>query len=344
MDVDTGSDDAIALVMAMLDPAFELLGICTVNGNPEVGLATENTLKVIDICGKRDNVKVYRGCDLPLSATLTPWTPQSSGIRSLRTKGEFQTVPGRDEMHSGNLGVHPKHVSDPIPGVKEEPISAVQFYLDALSEAENHSVTLISTGPLTNIAVAIRSDPGICNKIKEIIIMGGGNLVNNISPASEFNIWVDPEAAEIVLQSHCKITMVSLDATYKSYINADEVRMIQALGTAPAALVADLIKQRTTVYAETDDEARDLMIKGAPVRDALAVCAALHPEVLQDVLDCNVHVDIGGGYAYGQTVVDRRIRVVEEEQNCRFALGSDRDFFSQWIYSVLKENRDRSVL
>ena len=318
MDVDTGSDDAIALVMAMLDPGFDLLGICSVSGSIGIRPATENTLKVVEACGKQDRVKVFRGCALPLAATLTPWTQQSSEIPGREKKGE----------------IHPEHLPGPMPLIQEAPISAVQFYLDTLSAAEEHSVTLVSTGPLTNVAVAIRSDPGICGKVKEIIIMGGGNLVNDISPASEFNIWGDPEAAEIILQSGCRITMISLDATSKACITAEEVQMIRALGTASAELVADLIEQRAASCARRD-------FKNAPVHDALAVCAALHPEVLKDVPDCNVHVDIGGGYAYGQTVVDRRIRVIEEEQNCRFALGADRDFFFRWIYSVLKDGRDR---
>ena len=198
MDVDTGSDDAIALVMAMLDPGFDLLGICSVNGNVEVRLTTENSLRIVEACGKQGEVRVYRGCDLPLASTLTPWTPQSTGIRSWGTKNDPRPNPRREGMRTGDREVHPEHLPGPDPVIREEPISAVQFYLDTLAAAEDRSVTLVPVGPLTNIAVAMRADPRICRKIRQIVVMGGGDRVNNSSPASEFNIWVDPDRKSVV--------------------------------------------------------------------------------------------------------------------------------------------------
>ena len=153
---------------------------------------------------------------------------------------------------------------------------------------------------------------------------------------------VDPEAAEIVMQSGCKITWVPLDATHAAYITVEESKKIRDLGTKPAILVADLIEQRTVGYSRSDAEMRDL--KGAPIHDALAVCAVLHPEVLKNVLHCNVHVDIGGSYGYGQTIVERRIRVIEEEKNCYFALNADRDMFYEWMYDTLKKDKERRGL
>ena len=343
MDVDTGSDDAIALVMAMLNEQFDLLGICSVNGNIEVKLTTDNSLRVVECCDKQDSVKVYKGCDMPLVSALTPWSPQSTGIR---TWGLINEPPRRNPRREGErpagYEIHPEHLPLPEPVIKEDAKSAVQFYLETLLAAEDGEITLVPVGPLTNLAVAMRADPRIISKIKEIVIMGGGHLMNNTSPASEFNIWVDPEAAEIVMQSGCKITWVPLDATHDAYITAEESKNIRALGTRPAILVADLIEQRTIGYARFDADMRDR--KGAPIHDALAVCAVLHPEVLKDVLHCNVHVDIGGGYAYGQTIVERRIRVIEEEKNCYFALNADRMMFYDWMYEVLKKDKERRGL
>ena len=343
MDVDTGSDDAVALVMAMLHEEFDLLGICSVNGNIEVKLTTDNSLRTVECCDKQDEVKVYKGCDMPLVSALTPWSPQSTGIRSWGMINQPpRKNPRREGMRSGDKEIHHEHLPLPEPTIHEDAKSAVQFYLETLLAAEDGEITLVPVGPLTNLAVAMRADPRIIPKIREIVIMGGGHLMNNTSPASEFNIWVDPEAAEIVMQSGCKITWVPLDATHAAYITAEEAKEIRKLGTKPATLVADLIEQRIVGYAQDDAEMRDL--KSAPIHDALAVCAVLHPEVLKDVLHCNVHVDIGGSYAYGQTIVDRRIRVIEEEKNCYFALNADRDMFYEWMYDTLKKDKERRGL
>jgi len=344
MDVDTGSDDAIALVMSMLDESFDLLGICSVNGNIEVKLTTDNSLRVVECCDRQDVVKVYKGCDLPIASTLLPWTAQSTGIRSeifLQT-GERWPNPRREGTRAGGQEVHPEHLPLPSPTIKEADESAVVWLINTLLASEDGEITLIPVGPLTNVAVAMRADPRICKKMREIVIMGGGHLVNNSSPASEFNVWVDPEAMEIVLQSGCKITMVPLDATHAAYITVEESKRIRDIGTKPAKLVADLIEQRTIGYARNDAEMRN--IKGAPIHDALAVCAVLHPEVLKDVLHCNCHTDISRGWAYGQTIVDRRIRVNPEPPNCYFALNADRAMFYNWMIDVLEKDKKRRSL
>ena len=339
MDVDTGSDDAIALVMSMLDEHFDLLGICSVNGNMEVKLTTDNSLRVVECCDKQDTIKVYKGADLPIASTLLPWTSQSTGIRSevFLTTDYRMPNPRREGTRAGSNEIHPEHLPLPAPTIKEERQCAVSWLVDTLMASEDGEVTLIPVGPLTNVALAMRADPRICKKIKEIVIMGGGHLVNNANPASEFNIWVDPEAMEIVLQSGCKITMVSLDATHAAYITAEESKRIREIGTKPAKLVADLIEQRTVGYAQSDAEMRGL--KGAPIHDALAVCAVLHPEVLKDVLHCNCHTDISRGWAYGETIVDRRIRVNPEPKNCYFALSADRVMFYNWMVNVLEKDK-----
>ena len=328
MDVDTGSDDAIALVMAMLDEHFDLLGICAVNGNIEVKLTTDNSLRVVECCDKEDTVKVYKGCDLPIASTLMPYTAQS-----------VRPIPRREGMRAGPNEVHPEHLPLPEPKIKEGEESAVVWLINTLLASEDGEVTLIPVGPLTNIAVALRADPRIIPKIKEIMIMGGGHLVNNSSPAAEFNIWCDPEAMEIVTQAGCKVTMVPLDATHEAYVTVEEAKRIREIGTKPAILVADLVQQRTTGYARND---ADMKARGgAPLHDALAVCAVIHPEVLKNVLHCNMHTDISRGFAYGQTIIDRRIRVTPEPLNTYFALGADKEYFYNWLIDVLEKDKAR---
>ncbi len=343
MDVDTGSDDAIALVMSMLHPDFDLLGICSVNGNIEVKLTTDNSLRVVECCEKQDQVKVYKGCDLPMVATLTPWTSQSTGIRSNKVTGTPN--PRREGMKPGPHEVHPEHLPLPEPKIKEAEISAAEFYLQTLRAAEDHSITLIPVGPLSNLAIAFRADPTVVKKVKQIVIMGGGHLMMNSSTASEFNIWVDPEAAEVVQQAAWEndvpVTWVPLDATHEAYVTVEQSKKIRDLGTKPAILVADLIAQRTDGYSQND---ADMKAKGgAPLHDALAVCAVLHPEVLKNVLHTNVHIDTGKSFAYGETIVERRIRVVEEDKNAYFALGADREMFYNWIYDTLKYHKDHQT-
>ncbi|NMA07381.1 MAG: nucleoside hydrolase [Ruminococcaceae bacterium] len=331
MDVDTGSDDAIALVMAMLDENFDLLGITAVNGNIEVKLTTDNSLRVVECCGKQGEVKVYKGCEYPIASTLISWTAQS-----------LRGVPIREGSKDNATAVHPDQLPLPAPTIKEEEDSAVVFLIETLLAAEDGEITLVPVGPLTNIAVAMRADPRIIPKIKEIMIMGGGHDVNNSSPAAEFNVWVDPEAFEIVLQSGCKITLVPLDATHKCFMTVDEAQKVRAIGTKPAILVADLIEQRTTGYAQNDAEMKAL--NGAPIHDALAVCAFVYPEVLTNVVHVNCHTDISRGFAYGETIIDQRIRVNPEPKNCYFAFDADKEIFVKWVMDVLEKDKAKSSL
>ncbi|NLL91694.1 MAG: nucleoside hydrolase [Ruminococcaceae bacterium] len=337
MDVDTGSDDAMALVMAMLDERFDLLGITAVNGNVEVKLTTMNSLRVVECCDKQDEVKVYKGCDLPIASTLMPWGPQATQM-----PGFTNPLPHREGTREQSIQVHTDHLPLPVPKIKEEPESAVVFLIKTLLAAEDGEITLVPVGPLTNIAIAMRADPRIIPKIKEIMIMGGGHDVNNSSPAAEFNIWVDPEALEIVLQSGCKITLVPLDATHKCFMTVEESERIRAIGTKPAILIADLVKQRATGYAQMDAEMKAL--NGAPLHDALAVCALVIPEVLKNVVHVNCHVDISKGIAYGQTIIDQRIRVNPTPKNCYFAFDADKDIFVKWMIDVLEKDKAKRGL
>lgn len=342
MDVDTGTDDAVALIMAMLDEKVDLLGICSVNGNVGVELTTDNSLRVVELCEKQDTVKVYCGCEAPIASTLMPWTPQSTGIRSEGSiiYNDYHSMARRDmNKNGGKVPMHPDTLPLPEPTIKEGNESAVVWLINTLMAAEDNEITVIPVGPMTNIGVAMRAEPRICKKIREIVLMGGGHMVNNVSPATEFNIWADPEAAEIILHSGVKVTFVSLDATHSAYITEEQAKRIKEIGTKPADFVGDLILHRILAYGQRDVDMHDY--KGAPVHDALAVCAVLYPEVLTEVLHTNVHVDISRGYAYGQTIVDRRLTQDEEPKNAYFALKADGSYFYEWMYSVLCKDKER---
>jgi len=322
VDCDTGSDDAIALILAMLDPEFELVGVTTVNGNHEVALCTDNSLKVVELCGKQDTVKVYRGCDLPLASTLMKFLPQA------------ELMPIR-EGHNP-YPVHPDRLPLPAPVSKEGDINAVSWLVETLLAADDGEITLVPVGPLTNIGAAMRIDSRIIPKIREIVLMGGGHQRGNESAAGEFNIWADPEAAEILLQSGCKVTIVPLDATETAISTHEDAERLRALGTPPAVFCADLIDVRIGKSRETEETGV------TAINDALAVCAVLHPEVLKNVVHTNVHVDISRGFAYGYTIVDLRDPGWwKEEPNCYFALSADRQYFFDYMYRILKEDKER---
>ena len=333
LDVDTGTDDAVAIALAMLSESLDILGICTVNGNLELRLTTDNTLRVVDYLGKGERVPVIRGCDLPIASTLLPWSPQSTGIMTAYTKDDNRCIPRREGMRTGKKEMHSEHL--PLPETALQPLnkSAVVWMIETLLASDDHSITLIITGPLTNLGVALRADPRIVSKIKKIVLMGGGHLCSNRTPAAEFNIWADPEAAEIVMQSGCDITCVSLDATHAACITADQANQLKEIGTKEAEFVASMITARIQSRSLNNGETT-----GVPLHDALAVCAVLCPGVLTEVIECNCHVDISGGYAYGRTIIDTRRKKPPEPTNCKYALNADAQKFFCWIKNVLEQN------
>ena len=322
LDVDTGSDDAVAIVCAMLGEEYDLLGITTVGGNVDLEHTTDNTLRVVDACG--GGVPVHMGSELPLASTLVPW-----GIQGM-------TLP-HNEKNSAFSSFHPDQL--PLPAAVSEPQEprAAVWLIETLLAQPDHSVTLIPVGPETNIALAIRADDRILKKIKRVVLMGGSHDVYYPTQAAEFNIWADPEAAEILLTSGLDITMVSLDATANVLLSNEQSQMIRAIGTVPAVFVADMIDQRLRASGNN---------AGAALHDPLALCAAAHPEVLTDVWDTSCHIDLGRGYAYGETVLGRNYMQVKGEdgrlqnlpKNVHYARKADRDFFFRWLYGILSSH------
>ncbi|MCB5941657.1 nucleoside hydrolase [bacterium 210820-DFI.6.52] len=317
LDVDTGPDDAVAIIAALLAPELEVVGICSVNGNREVALTTDNTLRVKALMGA--DVPVYRGCEYPLVATLTP--------------GRRPGIPRREgQIRPTGSCIQGDHLPFPATDLTEEPEPAVTWLVDTLLRAEE-KITLIPVGPLTNLAVALRAAPRIVEHIEEVVLMGGGHRVQNTTPMTEYNAWVDPEALEVVLQSGCKVTVVPLDATMECYLTQADADEIRGFGGPGAEAVAFLVDEWLQDYR--DDPAMK-GYPGVPVHDALAVCAAIDPSILTDLRPVCCHVDIAGGYADGQTCLDLRARLEKEGANCLFAFHADREKFAATLKKIFK--------
>ena len=321
LDVDTGSDDAIAIMMAVLHPDLEVLGITTVNGNKPLPNTTENTLRVIDLLGVGDKVPVYMGCADPMVAGLLPERHAES-----RQAPQKKIVDGEViEYHSEYLDMlPPSHTK-----VQEK--RAVTYLIDTLM-ASDGDITLVPVGPLTNIAVAMRAEPKIKEKIKRIVIMGGGHRQTNRTSAAEFNIWMDPEAAQIVLSSGCDVLLVPLDSTHEGDVTLEESQKIRALDTPVAIAVADLLDQRIKAY----DMFQPQKIAGStPPHDALVVASIIDPEVLRDVQWRRVDVDFSGGICDGRTMVDCRA-YPDKPKNIHIAFGCDRERFVNLLIDTIK--------
>lgn len=318
LDVDTGSDDAIAIMTALRSPELDVLGICTVNGNQPVENTTENTLRVIDLLGSK--VPVYKGCTTPLVATLNP-------VRQMRRTKDLLEVDGRV------ITYHHKYIEELPPSVsKPQDTCAVVWLIETLLKSEG-DITIIAVGPLTNIATAMRAEPRIIPKIKKLVIMGGGHLQTNTTSASEFNIIMDPEAAQIVFTSGCEILLVPLDATHRAWVGQDESDRFRAFGTPVGKAVADLLDVRIEAY----DHLQPIVFapkNTTPPHDALAVCAVIDPDVLEDVQFRRIDVDFGGSFADGMTIVDPRV-LTDDPKNVYIAMGANREKFVNMLFERL---------
>jgi inosine-uridine nucleoside N-ribohydrolase len=313
LDVDTGSDDAIAIMAAALSPEIDLLGITTVNGNRNVDITTDNTLRVVSLLGR--NIPVYKGCSLPLVSTLL--------------KGRRSNIPYKGP-ESKEEDVHGDHIPALETDLKEQPQHAVFWLVETLLNAKE-KLTLIFVGPLTNLAMALRIAPGIVDHIKEIIIMGGGYLISNITASAEFNFWVDPEAAKIVFDSGAPIRLVPLDATHAAFVSQEDCEEIRKINTPAALLCADLILRRISGYNNFQPMP---VPNSVPVHDVLAVCALLNPAVLQDCMEVYVDICISPGITDGMSLCDVGKRNRNVKPNAVVAKSADRPLFLKMVKEI----------
>ncbi|NMA07217.1 MAG: nucleoside hydrolase [Ruminococcaceae bacterium] len=329
LDVDTGSDDAVAIISAVLSKNIEVLGIATVNGNRCVEYTTENTLRVVEMLGVAETVPVVRGCAYPLVATIKGKKP---GI----PRGHYYQHD--DEYKTRGKSIHGDFLEMFSPStIKEANLNAVSWYIKTLMAAEDKSITLVPVGPLTNLAHVFQIEPRTVKKVKEIIYMGGGHLLGNTRPAAEYNVWVDPEAAQIVLESGVNnFIWVPLNATHAAYLTKSDAERIRSIGTRPAEVVAELIEQRIIGYSNYQKvEVPD----AAPIHDALCIAAIHDPSVLTDIHHCYTEVDCGGSSCDGETIFDINPGSFEYDKNTPnsyVALGADREKFVNILIGILE--------
>jgi inosine-uridine nucleoside N-ribohydrolase len=320
LDVDTGTDDAIAIITAVLSPEIQVEAVCSGAGNKDIDKTTENTLRVIQLLDV--DVPVYRGCSDPMVKFLTKERQPSVWL---------DTRFGED---AEEIQMHPDYLNLPESRISEQGTPAPIFYVDYLNNVKE-PVTLVAVGPLTNIAMAFMLDPGILRNIEEIIIMGGGYNITNVSPAAEFNFWHDPEAAQRVIHCGARVVLVPLDATHEACITRSDCERFRAINTAASNFTADICEERIRVH----NKYQPLDVPdAAAVHDALAVCYLIDPSVLKDVR--HVHCDVGfSGFAEGQSIIDTRY--YPEEKNCYFAFGGDRSKFADILCDVLKKSNQK---
>jgi pyrimidine-specific ribonucleoside hydrolase len=278
LDVDTGVDDACALLLAALHPGVELRAVTCVGGNTGVDDVVLNTLKVLDICGRTD-VPVARGAARPL----------------LAPPGDARHVHGDDGM--ADLGW-------PSPDRHPDRRHAVELLRDLLSQAASGEpadrVTLVPMAPLTNIALLLRTYPEAAAGLREIVFMGGAAHVGNATASAEFNVWHDPEAAAIVLEAagelDIPVVMYGLDVFYDVRVTQEQAARLTAVGgRGPAELAGRLVDFQCRRFGRPD----------ATIGDAGAVCAVVDREGLTTTR-LPVRVELAGTYSRGRTVVDRR--------------------------------------
>ena len=321
LDVDTGSDDAVAIMTAALSPDIDLEAVCTVWGNKDIEKTTQNTLDLVSALGI--DVPVYKGCDTAMVKFLAEaYVPL---IRRPPVYKDGELI----EMHSDTLGLpHSDRLAESIP--------AAMFYVNYLRSAKE-PVTLVPVGPLTNLGLAFRIAPDIVRNVEEIVIMGGGCLVTNMSPCAESNIWNDPGAAHIVQSSGAKIVYVSLDATHRAVVTKDDCKRFRELNNFAGTFAAKECEQRIIMHtAEQPLEVPD----SASVHDALCIAYLIDPTVITDLR--YVHVEIGlGGFGAGQTIVDPRNYV--GGQNAYFSFNADRFKFADILYDCFRRDTNPPI-
>ena len=294
IDTDPGQDDAVAILLALASPELEVLGITCVAGNVPLALTTKNARIVCELAGRRD-VKIFAGCDRPL-------------LRPLVTA----------EYVHGKTGLDGIALPEPTMALQDQ--HAVDFIIDTLRHEVPGTVTLCPLGPLTNIATAFRRAPEIISKVEQIVLMGGAYFeVGNTTPAAEFNIYVDPQAAEIVFKSGAPLVVVPLDATHKALTTRPRIEAFRALNTPVGAAVASW-----TDFFERFDMTK-YGSEGAPLHDPCVIAWLLRPDLFEGRF-INVEIETHSELTLGMTVADWW-RVTPREPNALFLREVDAEGF-----------------
>ncbi len=294
LDCDPGHDDAVAILLAHGSPGIELLAVTTVVGNQTLAKVTKNALATGTIAGIT-GVPFAAGCARPL----------------VRTIENAPDIHGESGMDGPAL---------PEPSIELDPRHAVDLIIDTVMAHEPGTITLVPTGGLTNIAMAARKEPRIVERVKEVVLMGGGYHVGNWSPVAEFNIIIDPEAAHIVFNEKWPVVMVGLDLTHQALATDEVVARIEAIGTGPARFVRELMDFFADAYKGAQG------FEFPPVHDPCAVAYVIDPTIVT-TRKVPVDIELQGKLTLGMTVADFRAPAPED---CNTSVAVDLDHKRFW--------------
>lgn len=273
IDTDPGQDDAVAILLALAAPdELSVLGITAVAGNVPLALTARNALIVCELAGRQD-IPVFAGCDRPLARTLVT----------------------AEHVH-GKTGLDGPVLPDPVMALQDQ--HAVEFLIETLRREPAGTVTLCPLGPLTNIATAFAQAPDIIPRVAEIVLMGGAYFeVGNITPAAEFNIYVDPEAAKAVFAAGVPLVVLPLDVTHKALTTAPHIAGFRAMKTR----VGDMVAAWTDFFERFDKEKYGS--EGAPLHDPCVIAYLLRPDLFSG-RQVNVEIEVDSPLTRGMTVAD----------------------------------------
>ncbi|MCY3960128.1 MAG: nucleoside hydrolase [bacterium] len=302
IDTDPGQDDAIAILAALASDELEVLGITAVAGNVPLELTARNALILVDLAGRTD-VPVFAGCDRPLRRDLVT----------------------AEHVH-GKTGIDGADLPDPT--TELQPQSAVDWMAETLLAAREREITICPVGPMTNVATVLEAAPEAARHIREIVCMGGGFFDGgNTTPTAEFNVFVDPEAAQLVLHCGAPVTMLPLDVTHKALMTDAWINQVRALGTRTGAAAAGMLD----FYERFDVDKYGTF--GGPLHDPNVIAYLLRPD-LYSGRHCNVEVETESPLTTGMTVVDWW-DVTDRPANCQYITEVDSDGFYELLLNLL---------
>ncbi|WP_206505270.1 uridine-preferring nucleoside hydrolase UriH [Streptomyces chrestomyceticus] len=294
LDCDPGHDDAIAMLLAYGNPDIDLVAVTTVVGNQTLEKVTRNALSVARIAGIT-GVPFAAGSPRPL----------------------VRTIENAPEIH-GDTGLDGPDL--PEPNIELDRRHAVDLIIDTVMSHEPGEITIVPTAGLTNIALAVRKEPRIAERVREVVLMGGGFHEGNWSAVAEFNIVIDPHAAHIVFNERWPVTMVGLDLTHQALATPEVTKKIADVGTKPARFVLELLDFFRDAYRENQG------FEYPPVHDPCAVAYVIDPDVMT-VRKAPVDIELTGGLTMGMTVTDFRWPTPED---CRTQVAVELDHERFW--------------
>jgi inosine-uridine nucleoside N-ribohydrolase len=308
LDCDPGHDDALAIILAAFDPRIDLLAITTVAGNGPIEKVTENALRICALAGIA--VPVARGAAMSLV-------------------GETESAPnihGESALDGAEL---------PTPTFSESRESAVEL-IARLVRTATIPISLVATGPLTNIATFIRDFPELLPMVKDLTFMGGSVGRGNRTPYAEFNIWADPEAADVVLRSGLTMTMCGLNITHQALVTHDIFAALESMNTQVARTIGGLLK----FFAHTYGEVFGLL--DPPLHDPVAVAVVANPAIAKS-LKVNVEIELEGAFTRGATVVDLH-KVTGREPNLNVAVDLNVELFWQDMLGAILKSGSKAAI